>query len=174
MNSIARKDKIGFINAIENMEMRQMKKNKINKFTIIMLKQVYGFWKSTHSEGITENTQKAEIVSTNVKRRIEDTLIGEPEEPKANKLTSLTTLLEDIQSSKEKWPKEALLKVLGWFGRMPRTGLFHALTTYFSNFHFKCLLRTLRKRHRTPWLHNQAENARLEISSKRLSSALKR
>ena len=93
-----------------------------------------GFEKSTHSEEIIEKAEKAEIEATNDKRNTEDTPEEVPEDPKVGALTSLDTLLEDIKSTKEEWPEEALRKVLGRFGRMPRTGWSRAHSVYCGKF----------------------------------------
>lgn len=64
----------------------------------------------------------------------EDTLEEAPDDPKSTTLTSLDTLLNDILSLQEKWPEEALCKVLARFGRMPRTGWSRAHSVYCGKF----------------------------------------
>ena len=85
-----------------------------------------GFNKNTNSE----KTHKAQPEATNDKSSAKDT----HDDPKAGTLTSLATLLDDITPSKEDWPEEALRKVLGRFGKIPRTGQSRAHSVYCGKF----------------------------------------
>ena len=93
-----------------------------------------GFDKRTHSENILENEEKAEIAATNDTSSTESIMEEVPDDLKASAADSLATLFNDISSTKEKWPEEALRKVLGRFGRMPRTGWSRAHSVYCGKF----------------------------------------
>lgn len=105
-----------------------------------------GFDKSTHSEVKLENEEKAEIEATNDKSSVEDTPEEVSYDPKASSLTSLDALLDDIKSSKEEWPEEVLRKVLGRFGRMPRSGWSRAYSVYCGKFNVHTSLIDFKKK----------------------------
>jgi len=68
------------------------------------------------------------------------------DDPKVSSLTSLDTLLDDVKSSKEEWPKEVLRKVLDRFGRMPRTGWSRAHSVYCGKFNVHTSLLEFKKK----------------------------
>ena len=105
-----------------------------------------GFDQSTHSEQKFENIEKPETVATEDKSNAEDTPDEVPDDPKASSLTSLDTLLDDITSSQEDWPKEALRKVLDRFGRMPRTGWSRAHSVFCGKFSTRMTLEEFKKK----------------------------
>ncbi len=57
-----------------------------------------------------KNNSKAEPEATKRKNGTEENDEVVPNDPKASLLTSLVTLLENISSSKEEWPEEALVE----------------------------------------------------------------
>lgn len=93
-----------------------------------------GFEKIEHSEDKNENILKAEIELTKNMSRVQDTPVKASEDPKVSTLTSLRTLLDDLQAPEEEWPKEALRRVLKRFGRMPRSGWSLALSVFCGKF----------------------------------------
>ena len=99
-----------------------------------------GFKKSQHSEMEIEKTEKAEIDTAIDGRSTQDSLETATESLNASSSTSLDVLLEDITSSKEEWPKEALRRVLGRFGRMPRSGWSRAHDVYCGKFSIRTSL----------------------------------
>ena len=106
-----------------------------------------GFDNSTHSEKENlENRKKAEIEATIDKSNAEDTPDEVPDDPKSSSLTSLGTLLDNITSSQEEWPTEAFRKVLGRFGRMPRTGWSRAHSVYCGKFNAHMSLLEFKKK----------------------------
>ena len=105
-----------------------------------------GFEKTEHSEFKNENNIKTEIELTEHTNRAENSPEREPHDPKSGTLTSLGTLLDDIQSPKEEWPKEALRRVLTRFGRMPRTGWSLALAVFCGRFKVRMTLPEFKKK----------------------------
>lgn len=105
-----------------------------------------GFDKNRHSEDILENNEKAEREATSDKSIAGDTPEEGADGSKAGTMTSLDTILEDVKSSKEKWPEEVLRKVLGRFGRMPRSGWSRAHSVYCGMFNVHTSLVDFKKK----------------------------
>lgn len=105
-----------------------------------------GFDKNTHSGKKLETKVKAENEATNDMSNTRNTPEEALDNLKASKMTSLDTILDDIVSSKEKWPEEALRKVLGRFGRMPRQGWSHAHSVYCGKFNVHMSLVDFKKK----------------------------
>ena len=105
-----------------------------------------GFDNNTHSEKFLEKTNKAEKEAINDMSNTEDTPEEVPDDPKGSSLTSLGNLLDDIKSSQVEWPSEALRKVLGRFGRMPRTGWSRAHSVYCGKFNLSMSLLQFKKK----------------------------
>ena len=109
----------------------------------------------------SEKSNKTEIGAIKEKSNAEDTPKEVPDDPKASTLTSLDIILEDIKSLKEEWPSEALRKVLGRFGRMPRSGWTRAHSVYCDKFNVSMSLLQFKKK---------ASNALTSQSGKRCSA----
>ena len=107
-----------------------------------------GFDKSTHSEQKFENTEKPETEATQDTSSTEGIPGEVPDDPKANSLTSLNIILDDITSTQEDWSKEALRKVLERFGRIPRTGWSRAHFLFCGKFSAHMCLSEFKKKHR--------------------------
>ena len=105
-----------------------------------------GFDTQARSENKFLNINQTELVATEAKSDAGDTLRKGTVPSKASSEASLDAILNDIESSMEEWPKEALRNALQRFGRMPRLGWSRAHNTFCGKFNVSISLEGFKKR----------------------------